>query len=41
MKNKLAHNRLTHPLFDTDLFRQDIENAYLAIWRAWRTGERP
>jgi predicted O-linked N-acetylglucosamine transferase (SPINDLY family) len=39
MKQKLARNRFTHPLFDTDLFRQDIEKAYLAMWQAWRTGE--
>jgi predicted O-linked N-acetylglucosamine transferase (SPINDLY family) len=41
MKQKLASNRLTRPLFDTDLFRQNIEKAYLAMWQAWRAGERP
>jgi predicted O-linked N-acetylglucosamine transferase (SPINDLY family) len=41
MKKKLARNRLTRPLFDTDLFRRDIENAYIAMWQAWRGGESP
>jgi predicted O-linked N-acetylglucosamine transferase (SPINDLY family) len=41
LKQKLAGNRLTTPLFDTDLFRKDIEAAYLTMWHAWRNGEAP
>jgi predicted O-linked N-acetylglucosamine transferase (SPINDLY family) len=41
LKEKLARNRDTHPLFDTDLFRQGIEKAYIAMWQAWRNGEAP
>jgi predicted O-linked N-acetylglucosamine transferase (SPINDLY family) len=29
------------PLFDTDLFRRNIEAAYLRMWETWRTGESP
>ena len=39
LKQKLARNRLTHPLFDTDLFRRDIESAYMAMYQAWHRGE--
>jgi len=39
LKQKLARNRLTTPLFDTDLFRRNIELAYTAIWEAWKKGE--
>ncbi len=39
--NRLATNRLTHPLFDTDRFRRHIEAAYLQMWEIWRRGERP
>ncbi len=38
---KLAGNRLTTPLFDTDLFRKDLETAYFSMWQAWRNGEPP
>jgi protein O-GlcNAc transferase len=41
LKQKLAQNRLTTPLFDTDLFRKNIESAYTAIWEAWKKGEAP
>jgi predicted O-linked N-acetylglucosamine transferase (SPINDLY family) len=41
VKQKLAENRLTCPLFDTDLFRKNLESAYLAMWRAWQRGEAP
>jgi protein O-GlcNAc transferase len=41
LKQKLAGNRLTTPLFDTDLFRKDLEAAYLTMWRAWKNGEAP
>jgi len=41
LKQKLAQNRLTQPLFDTDLFRKNIEAAYTAMWRGWKNGEAP
>jgi predicted O-linked N-acetylglucosamine transferase (SPINDLY family) len=41
LKQKLARNRLDSPLFDTDLFRQNIETAYCAMWDAWTRGETP
>jgi predicted O-linked N-acetylglucosamine transferase (SPINDLY family) len=41
LKQKLAQNRLTTPLFDTDLFRKNIELAYTAIWEARKKGEAP
>jgi hypothetical protein len=40
-RNRLATNRLTHPLFDTDRFRRHIEAAYLQMWEIWQRGERP
>jgi protein O-GlcNAc transferase len=39
LKNRLNSNRLTYPLFATDLFRKDIEKAYIAMWETWREGE--
>jgi predicted O-linked N-acetylglucosamine transferase (SPINDLY family) len=29
------------PLFDTDLFRRNIEAAYIRMWENWLAGERP
>ena len=40
-RNRLAANRLTHPLFDTDRFRRHIEAAYLQMWEIWQRGEQP
>jgi len=40
-RNRLATNRLTHPLFDTDRFRHHIEAAYLQMWEIWQRGEQP
>ena len=41
IKTKLAQNRLTCPLFDTDRFRRHIEAAYLQMWKIWQRGEQP
>jgi len=41
VKQKLADNRLSCPLFDTDLFRKNLESAYLTMWQAWQKGEAP
>jgi predicted O-linked N-acetylglucosamine transferase (SPINDLY family) len=41
LKQKLADNRLRCPLFDTDLFRKNLESAYLTMWQAWQKGQTP
>ena len=41
IREKLARNRDTHPLFDTDRFRRHIEAAYLRMWEIWQRGEPP
>ena len=41
VKAKLARNRLTAPLFDTERFRRHIEAAYTAMWEIHRRGEAP
>ncbi len=41
LKAKLASNRLTFPLFDTDRYRRHIEAAYLAMWERSQRGEPP
>jgi protein O-GlcNAc transferase len=40
-KAKLARNRLSMPLFDTDRFRRTIEAAYEMMWEIYRRGEPP
>ena len=40
-KAKLAANRTTQPLFDTDRFRRHIEAAYIAMWGRVQRGELP
>jgi protein O-GlcNAc transferase len=41
MRETLARNRLSHPLFDTDRFRRGIEAAYTRMWETWQRGEPP
>lgn len=38
---RLAQNRATHPLFDTDRFRRHIEAAYITMWERDQRGEPP
>jgi hypothetical protein len=38
-RRRLAQNRTTRPLFDTDLFRRNIETAYRDMWK--RRSEAP
>lgn len=38
---RLAGNRHTHPLFDTDRFRRRLESAYLRMWQTHLRGEPP
>jgi len=37
LKNKLAKNRLTQPLFDTPRFVKDLEKAYQEMWKIYLT----
>jgi predicted O-linked N-acetylglucosamine transferase (SPINDLY family) len=39
LRQKLAANRLATPLFDTDLFRRNLESAYTTMWRTWKNDE--
>ena len=41
IRAKLARNRLTCPLFDTDRFRRHIESAFLTMWQRYQRGEPP
>jgi predicted O-linked N-acetylglucosamine transferase (SPINDLY family) len=41
IKSKLARNRDTYPLFDTDRFRRHIEAAYTMMWERYQRGEPP
>jgi len=41
MKERLARNRDTCPLFDTDRFRRHIESAYATMHERARRGEAP
>jgi protein O-GlcNAc transferase len=41
VKEKLARNRATHPLFDTARFTRNLERAYLAMWSRHQKGEAP
>jgi protein O-GlcNAc transferase len=40
IRDKLANHRATHPLFDADRFRRNIEAAYRRMWETWQRGER-
>ena len=41
VRAKLARNRATHPLFNTDRFRKHIEAAFVTIWERYQRGEPP
>ena len=41
IRAKLAQNRTSYPLFDTDRFRRHIESAYLTMWERYQRGEPP
>jgi len=40
-RQRLAQNRATCPLFDTDRLRRHVERAYATMWRLQQRGERP
>jgi protein O-GlcNAc transferase len=41
LRAKLAHQRVTRPVFDTDRYRQHLESAYLTMSERQRRGEPP
>jgi predicted O-linked N-acetylglucosamine transferase (SPINDLY family) len=41
IRGRLARHRTSHPLFDTDRFRRNIERAYIAMWERAQRGEPP
>jgi predicted O-linked N-acetylglucosamine transferase (SPINDLY family) len=41
LRRRLVDSRSTAPLFDTDLFRRDLESAYEEMWRRNQRGEEP
>jgi protein O-GlcNAc transferase len=41
LRDRLARNRLSYPLFDTDRSRRHIEAAYAKMMQLWQQGERP
>jgi protein O-GlcNAc transferase len=41
LRQKLARNRSTMPLFDTARFTRDIEAAYTKMWETWKAGRPP
>ena len=41
IRSRLARNRTTYPLFDTDRFRRHIESAYVTMYERYQRGEPP
>ena len=41
IRERLAANRATYPLFDTPRFARHIESAYARMWCRYRKGEKP
>ena len=41
LRELLQRNRVSYPLFDADLYRRNIESAYIRMWEAWQRGEFP
>jgi protein O-GlcNAc transferase len=41
LKERLAANRATRPLYDTDRFRRHIEAAYATMWARHQRGDAP
>ena len=41
LKEKIARQRKTYPLFDTDRFRRQVEVAYRTAWDVWLAGQAP
>jgi len=41
LRQKLARNRTTHPLFDTERFTRHLESAYTTMWERTQRREPP
>jgi predicted O-linked N-acetylglucosamine transferase (SPINDLY family) len=41
LRDRLAQNKKSCALFDTDRFRKNIEAAYRTMWERWLAGEKP
>jgi protein O-GlcNAc transferase len=41
LRDMLAENKDSCALFDTDLFRRNIEAAYRMMWDRWLAGDKP
>jgi protein O-GlcNAc transferase len=41
IRDRLARNKTTHPLFDTDRYRRHIESAYVTMHERYQRGESP
>ena len=41
IRAKLARNRATHPLFDTNRFRRHLESAFVTMWERHQRGQAP
>jgi predicted O-linked N-acetylglucosamine transferase (SPINDLY family) len=41
VRDKLTHNRLAGPLFDTARFTRYLEAAYTTMWQRWQRGDPP
>jgi predicted O-linked N-acetylglucosamine transferase (SPINDLY family) len=41
LRARLARNKWTHPLFDTERFARNIEAAYRQMWETWKAGRPP
>jgi protein O-GlcNAc transferase len=41
IREKLAKNRFTEPLFDTPRFGRNLEKAYKEMWKIFLAGEKP
>ena len=41
LRTRLAANRASAPVFDTDRTRRSLESAYRAMWRMQQRGEAP
>ncbi len=41
LRARLARNRSTHPLFDTERFRRHLEAAYATMWQRYQVGLPP
>jgi predicted O-linked N-acetylglucosamine transferase (SPINDLY family) len=41
LRARLARNKSTHALFDTERFARNIERAYRQMWETWKEGRPP